>query len=279
MWIVAIIIPTNWPPVVKQFSPMPEDENTDATGSFHDAIALTDTDRDDRDDDYSSLLSFATPSSLSMASTGSLDTTRFTLSSKSLLSNATSTEVITKEYLPADQSASLSRTQTLRQRQLQRVQQEIAGYTDRPQARKEHVRVPRDAALPVQLDSADEKLEEFVTTEEEEVAEFMGPSSQLRVVDEQHDNYVLMYDMLTGIRTAVSRCQAKPPRPLTELDYRAYQKLAFDLTGSEFTPQSRYDFKFKDYAPWVFRSIREGCGIDTADYLVTSLSRITGFNF
>lgn len=260
---------------------MPEDENTDATGSFHDAIALTDTDRDDRDDDdYSSLLSFATPSSLSMASTGSLDTTHFTLSSKSFLSNATSTEVITKNNLPLEQSASLFRTQTLRQRQLQRVQQEIAGYTDRPQARKEHVRVPRDAALPVQLDSADEKLEDLLSTEEEELAnEFMGPSSQLRVVDEQHDNYVLMYDMLTGIRTAVSRCQAKPPRPLTDLDYRAYQKLAFDLTGSEFTPQSRYDFKFKDYAPWVFRSIREGCGIDTADYLVSSSANMITFNF
>lgn len=251
---------------------MPEDVNTDTTGSFHDAITAT----EEEEDDYSSLLSFATPSSLSMASSGSLDTTRFTMSSKSLLSAATSTELITKDHLTQEDAAHLNRTQTLRQRQLQRVQQEIAGYTDRPQSKKEHVRVPRDAALTVQLDAQDQgalKGEEFAEEDELESEDLLGPASQLRVVDEQHDNYVLMYDMLTGIRTAVSRCQAKPPRPLTDHDYRAYQKLAFDLTGNEFTPQSRYDFKFKDYAPWVFRSIREGCGIDTADYLVRDAKR------
>lgn len=34
------------------------------------------------------------------------------------------------------------------------------------------------------------------------------------------------------------------------------------------TPSSKYDFKFKDYAPWVFRSLREHFHIDASDYLV-----------
>ena len=47
----------------------------------------------------------------------------------------------------------------------------------------------------------------------------------------------------------------------------------FDLirTGNEMTPSSKYDFKFKDYAPWVFRRIRNVFRVDPAEYLVTTL--------
>ena len=40
-------------------------------------------------------------------------------------------------------------------------------------------------------------------------------------------------------------------------------------TGNEMTPSSKYDFKFKDYAPWVFRSLREHFHVEPSDYLVT----------
>lgn len=40
--------------------------------------------------------------------------------------------------------------------------------------------------------------------------------------------------------------------------------------GNELTPSAKYDFKFKDYAPWVFRYIREDIfGLDPADYLLS----------
>lgn len=39
-------------------------------------------------------------------------------------------------------------------------------------------------------------------------------------------------------------------------------------TGNELLPYSKYDFKFKDYAPQVFRALREFFKIDPADYLV-----------
>jgi 1-phosphatidylinositol-4-phosphate 5-kinase len=40
--------------------------------------------------------------------------------------------------------------------------------------------------------------------------------------------------------------------------------------GNELTPAVKYDFKFKDYAPAVFRELREGCFLlDPSDYLMS----------
>ncbi|KAJ3309606.1 DNA-directed RNA polymerase II subunit rpb1, partial [Blyttiomyces sp. JEL0837] len=88
-------------------------------------------------------------------------------------------------------------------------------------------------------------------------------------VKEGHANYMLMYDMLTGIRVSVSRCNAKPIRELEEADFNAAHKLAFDVTGNELTPSSRYDFKFKDYSPWVFRKIRDVFHVEASEYLLS----------
>lgn len=63
-----------------------------------------------------------------------------------------------------------------------------------------------------------------------------GPSSRGddaplvgNLIGEEHVNYVLMYNMLTGIRTSVSRCQAKIRRPLAQDDYDAANKYSFDM--------------------------------------------------
>ncbi|KAG8792070.1 Phosphatidylinositol-4-phosphate 5-kinase [Ceratobasidium sp. 428] len=90
------------------------------------------------------------------------------------------------------------------------------------------------------------------------------------LIGEDHANYVLMYNMLTGIRIGVSRCQAKVKRELTHDDFTAAHKFSFDMIGNELTPSAKYDFKFKDYAPWVFRALREDhFALDPADYLVS----------
>ena len=39
------------------------------------------------------------------------------------------------------------------------------------------------------------------------------------------------------------------------------------------TPSAKYDFKFKDYAPWVFRSLRAKFRLDPADYLMSLTSK------
>ncbi|GAA5813465.1 hypothetical protein MFLAVUS_006943 [Mucor flavus] len=88
-------------------------------------------------------------------------------------------------------------------------------------------------------------------------------------VAEGHRNYQMMYDMLTGIRIAVGRVSAKIQRDLTPEDFTAAHKLVFDVTGNELTPGVKYDFKFKDYAPWVFRNLREKFHVDAADYMMS----------
>lgn len=92
-------------------------------------------------------------------------------------------------------------------------------------------------------------------------------------VSEGHANYAAAYYMLTGIRVSVSRCNAKVNRDLTEDDFTARHKLAFDVRGNELIPSSRYDFKFKDYSPWVFRHLRDLFKLDPADYLMSLTSK------
>ncbi|KAL9602954.1 MAG: hypothetical protein Q9219_001479 [cf. Caloplaca sp. 3 TL-2023] len=92
-------------------------------------------------------------------------------------------------------------------------------------------------------------------------------------VDMNHVNWVTAYNMLTGIRFTVSRTNAKMDRELTDTDFDARHKFSFDITGNELTPSAKYDFKFKDYAPWVFRHIRAHFKIDPADYLVSLTSK------
>ncbi|RAL62014.1 hypothetical protein DID88_002503 [Monilinia fructigena] len=78
-------------------------------------------------------------------------------------------------------------------------------------------------------------------------------------VDQNHVNWVTAYNMLTG--------------PLTDADFEAKHKFSFDITGNELTPSAKYDFKFKDYAPWVFRSLRAKFKLDPADYLMSLTSK------
>lgn len=44
-------------------------------------------------------------------------------------------------------------------------------------------------------------------------------------------------------------------------------------TGNELIPSAKYDFKFKDYAPWVFRHLRSKFRLDPADYLMSLTSK------
>ena len=92
-------------------------------------------------------------------------------------------------------------------------------------------------------------------------------------VDMNHVNWVTAYNMLTGIRFTVSRTNAKIDRELTDADFDARHKFSFDITGNELTPSAKYDFKFKDYAPWVFRHLRAKFQIDPADYLMSLTSK------
>lgn len=94
-----------------------------------------------------------------------------------------------------------------------------------------------------------------------------------RKVQEGHHNYILAYNMITGIRVAVSRC-SQIPTPLVDDDYKQVSKMVFHWEGSQTTPSSKYEFKFKDYAPKVFRDLRGVFHVDQADYLLSLTEKV-----
>ncbi|BEJ13414.1 hypothetical protein CspHIS471_0305880 [Cutaneotrichosporon sp. HIS471] len=155
----------------------------------------------------------------------------------------------------------LAQADVIRRERLERRQKKMSLLITSPPplpAIEMPVPVP-SAATPVETKPAAKRRE----TEETRV--LVG-----NLVGEGHRNYVLMYNMLTGIRVAVSRCQAKIRRPLSEDDYLSRHKYSFDMLGNELTPSAKYDFKFKDYAPWVFRELRDDhFHLDPADYLLS----------
>ncbi|EKD01538.1 putative 1-phosphatidylinositol-4-phosphate 5-kinase protein [Trichosporon asahii var. asahii CBS 8904] len=162
----------------------------------------------------------------------------------------------------------LAQADILRREQLQKRQKKMSLLVS-PQQAPDITVDPADgtASSPKQAGPA-QKPDRRVTVRRKETEEAKVLVGNL--VGEGHRNYVLMYNMLTGIRVAVSRCQAKIKRPLTEEDYVARHKYSFDMLGNELTPSAKYDFKFKDYAPWVFRELREDYfHIDPADYLLS----------
>ncbi|EYU42931.1 hypothetical protein MIMGU_mgv1a024840mg [Erythranthe guttata] len=87
-----------------------------------------------------------------------------------------------------------------------------------------------------------------------------------------HKNYELMLNLQLGIRHSVGR-----PAPATSLDFKA---AAFDPRdkvwtkfpplGSKHTPPHQScEFKWKDYCPLVFRTLRKLFKVDPGDYMMS----------
>ncbi|CAK9156672.1 unnamed protein product [Ilex paraguariensis] len=95
---------------------------------------------------------------------------------------------------------------------------------------------------------------------------------QGETISKGHRNYELMLNLQLGIRHAVGR-----PAPATSLDLRANafdtkEKLwtRFPPEGSKHTPPHQScDFKWKDYCPLVFRTLRQLFKVDPADYMIS----------
>jgi Phosphatidylinositol-4-phosphate 5-Kinase len=89
-------------------------------------------------------------------------------------------------------------------------------------------------------------------------------------INKTHPEFELTYDMMLGIRTTVGQVESRAWRELTQYDFQDMTWLRMPTEGSSVTPPHQMrDFKFKDYAPEVFRHIRARFGIDPADYLLS----------
>ncbi|KAL5546597.1 hypothetical protein UlMin_006284 [Ulmus minor] len=87
-----------------------------------------------------------------------------------------------------------------------------------------------------------------------------------------HKNYELMLNLQLGIRHAVGR-----PAPAASLDLKPSafdpkEKLwtRFPPEGTKYTPPHQScEFKWKDYCPLVFRTLRKLFKVDPADYMIS----------
>uniref|UniRef100_A0A0E0KDW3 1-phosphatidylinositol-4-phosphate 5-kinase n=1 Tax=Oryza punctata TaxID=4537 RepID=A0A0E0KDW3_ORYPU len=86
-----------------------------------------------------------------------------------------------------------------------------------------------------------------------------------------HKNYELMLNLQLGIRQAVGR-QGQVILDLKSSAFDAKEKVwtKFPPEGSKYTPpHNSSDFRWKDYCPKVFRTLRKLFKVDPADYMLS----------
>ncbi|KAI7754540.1 hypothetical protein M8C21_024582 [Ambrosia artemisiifolia] len=87
-----------------------------------------------------------------------------------------------------------------------------------------------------------------------------------------HKNYELMLNLQLGIRHSVGRPSAPKPLDLKPITFNTKEKIwtRFPPEGSKHTPPHQScDFKFKDYCPSIFRTLRNLFNVDPVDYMLS----------
>ncbi|XVF41102.1 hypothetical protein PTKIN_Ptkin01aG0253400 [Pterospermum kingtungense] len=100
----------------------------------------------------------------------------------------------------------------------------------------------------------------------------MPNKRQGQTISKGHKNYELMLNLQLGIRHSVGR-----PGPAISLDLKSSafdprEKIwtKFPTEGSKYTPPHQScEFKWKDYCPLVFRTLRKLFNVDAADYMIS----------
>ncbi|KAG1371111.1 Phosphatidylinositol 4-phosphate 5-kinase 4 [Cocos nucifera] len=97
------------------------------------------------------------------------------------------------------------------------------------------------------------------------------PRTQGETISKGHKNYELMLNLQLGIRHAVGK-QSMAPLNLkpSAFDPKAKVWTKFPPQGSKRTPPHQSsDFRWKDYCPLVFRTLRKLFKVDAADYMLS----------
>jgi len=92
------------------------------------------------------------------------------------------------------------------------------------------------------------------------------------VIYKGHSSYDLMMNLQLGIQYSVGRIntQRSSGKGLSSEYFAQKTKIMFPRRGSSQTPpHMSNDFKWKDYAPMVFKELRKSFGVDPADYLIS----------
>ncbi|VAI15609.1 unnamed protein product [Triticum turgidum subsp. durum] len=95
---------------------------------------------------------------------------------------------------------------------------------------------------------------------------------QGETISKGHRNYELMLNLQLGIRHAVGRQSAPTSLDLKSSAFDPKEKVwtRFPPEGSKHTPPHQScDFRWKDYCPLVFRTLRKLFDVDPADYMIS----------
>ncbi|KAM0898113.1 hypothetical protein ACQ4PT_022185 [Festuca glaucescens] len=95
---------------------------------------------------------------------------------------------------------------------------------------------------------------------------------QGETISKGHKNYELMLNLQLGIRHAVGRHSAPNTLDLKSRAFDPNEKVwtRFPPEGSKHTPPHQScDFRWKDYCPLVFRTLRKLFDVDPADYMIS----------
>ncbi len=119
------------------------------------------------------------------------------------------------------------------------------------------------------------------------------PEKAKDVIDKQHEQYALTYGMQIGVQMSVGRqYNTETTERVTSMrsldnvvssrlpisDYMAVDKYEFPLALRATAPASSSTrFKFKDYAPLVFRRLRNSWGVEKYEYLLSICPPDQGF--
>ncbi|KAL6870668.1 hypothetical protein ACP4OV_014516 [Aristida adscensionis] len=99
-----------------------------------------------------------------------------------------------------------------------------------------------------------------------------GKKQQGETISKGHKNYELMLNLQLGIRHAVGRQSAPTSLDLKSSAFDPKEKVwtRFPPQGSKHTPPHQScDFRWKDYCPLVFRTLRKLFDVDPADYMLS----------
>ncbi|PWA64950.1 phosphatidylinositol-4-phosphate 5-kinase, core [Artemisia annua] len=91
-------------------------------------------------------------------------------------------------------------------------------------------------------------------------------------ISKGHKNYELMLNLQLGIRHSVGRPGPTPSLDLKPSAFNPKEKVwtRFPQNGSKYTPPHQScDFKWKDYCPLVFRTLRMLFKVDAAEYMLS----------
>ena len=84
-----------------------------------------------------------------------------------------------------------------------------------------------------------------------------------------HEKWDLVVNIMMGIRKAVGQVMMEPNRPLCQNDYAVKEKMTIVNRVAAEQGSQQNICRFIDYAPMVFRKLREVWGVSAEDYMLS----------